>query len=278
MVSCRLGETGKEAALGWNFGRKKDPDAPNKSEPGGMPPHSTAEPAGFPWKGLPEAGACNLALGDIINNFPTALHTEGRQVHAETMLSGLGGVAGFASQMALRSMIKSGERTTEGLQTLTLKDGRQFVVGDPLNNILAKADPAIHSLGLWPLAAGAALQAGLAEKSLPELAEQFEAVIERLGTPDEGFPKLAAAHRPAFATAELMKRSWPFAKMMLTQAYPEKPGPLGPVPPSLWPAVTAHASANLLRKTAAVLDIRVGLEILMQSAIYGSKLDASLFQ
>lgn len=259
------------------FGRKKTADIPGSRGSGGTPPPPGAQPVGFPWRELPEAGACNLAVADIINNFATSFQTEGQRVHAETMLSGLGGVTGFAAQIALRSLIASGARTTEGLQNITLNDGRQFMFGDPLNNILVKADPALHSLGLWPLATGAALQSGLAETNLPDLGKQFQAVSERLGTTDEGFPKLDNSHRPASATAELMKRSWPYTKMMLCQAYPQKPGPLGPVPPLLWPAVTAHAAATLLRKTAAVLDARLGLEILMQSAIYGSKLDANLF-
>ena len=276
-VSCYFADIDMEVALASIFGRRKVADMSRSNGSGGTPPPSGTEPVDFPWKGLPEAGACNLAVADIINNFATPFQTEGRRVHAETMLSSLGGVTGFAAQMALRSMITSSTRTTEGLQIFTLKDGRQFMFGDPLNNILAKADPAIHSLGLWPLAAGAALQTGLGERNLPELGKQFQAVSERLGTADEGFPKVDISHRPASATAELMKRSWPYTKMMLCQAYPQKPGPLGPVPPLLWASVTTHAAATLLRKIAAVLDARVGLEIVMQSAIYGSKLDANLF-
>jgi hypothetical protein len=260
------------------FGRKKVSDTTSGSGSGGTPPPSDDKAVSFPWKGLPAAGACNLAVADIINNFATPFQTEGQGVHAETMLSGLGGVAGFAAQVALRSMIANGSRTTEGLQTVTTKDGRQFMFGDPLNNILAKPNPAIHSLGLWPLAAGAALQAGLAERNLPELGKQFQAVSERLGTADEGFPKLDTSHRPASSTAELMKRAWPYTTMILLQAHPQKPGPLGPVPPQLWLAVTAQAAAALYRKTTAVLDARIGLQILMQSAIYGSKLDPKLLR
>jgi len=258
------------------FHRKNTGNAPGGSGSNGTPPPSGAEPVHFPWKGLPEAGACNLAMADIINNFATHYQTEGRRVHAETILSGLGGVTGFAAQMGLRSIIKTGKRSTEGLQTYTLKDGRQFMFGEPLNNVLMKADPDLHSFGLWSLAAGSALQSGLAEIDFPDLGKQFQAVSERLGTTEEGFPKLHTSHRPALSTIELTKRSWPYIRTMLCQAYPQKPGPLGPVPSLLWPAVTAHAAAALLRKTAGVLNPQVGLEILMQSAIYGSKLDANL--
>lgn len=55
--------------------------------------------ADFPWKGEPDDIACNLALGDLINNLPRRLTVNGR-IHAETFITASGAIAGFAAQQA----------------------------------------------------------------------------------------------------------------------------------------------------------------------------------
>ncbi len=217
-------------------------------------------------------GACNLAFVDLLAKFPNSLSQPGKGVHAPTLLSALGGVAGVAVQMALRVLINRGERATEGLVRVETKDGRELWFGDPINNLLTMADPAICSLGLWPLVAGATVQSGVPINDLPSLEKQFGVVTARIGTSEEGFPDVDASSRPALPAGELVKLVWPLTNMIMQQAYPERPGPLGPVPQELWATVLFCAAGQILPKTAAVLSPPLGLAILMQSAIYGSKL------
>ncbi|MBO9712827.1 hypothetical protein [Sphingomonas sp.] len=250
--------------LGRLFGRKKEKPATRQAD--------------FPWSNLTEAGACNLAFGDLVNHATGFYFIEGRGPHAESTLAALGAIAGMAARVALFERIASGERSPEGLNTATLDDGRQFTFGDPLNLLLTQADPSIHSLGLWPVAAGATLQAGVAEHELPDLGEQFAIVTRRLGTPDEGWPDTPEGNRPAASTHDILARVWPIAKTILTQSYHDKPGPLGPAPLRLWPAITTIAVSPILGRTAAVLDPRIGLAIVMQSAIYASKLDPAALE
>lgn len=247
-----------------------------KSKASGATEKTSSTRGGYPWAGAPTAGACNLAFGDLVHNFPALLQGGEGCVHAETMLSALGGVAGLAAQQTLRDRIACGG-AAEGLQLITLKDGRTLLFGDPLNEMLAPSSAERLATGLWPLAAGQ-VAALLSPTSVPPLGPLFQAVSQRVGTPKEGWPEVASEHRPHAAIAALLQQTWPGARTMPQQAYPAKPGPLGPAPVEWWGAITAHAAAALISQTAPVLNAATGLSILMQGAIYGSKLDASGFK
>ena len=54
----------------------------------------------FPWSGTPAFAECNFAFGHLVQNLPRRLTVDGR-VHAETYISAVGAIAGYAAQRTL---------------------------------------------------------------------------------------------------------------------------------------------------------------------------------
>jgi hypothetical protein len=54
----------------------------------------------LPWKNAQDAVGCNFALGHLVGNFPRRLTIDGR-IHAETYISAVGAIAGYAAQRTL---------------------------------------------------------------------------------------------------------------------------------------------------------------------------------
>jgi hypothetical protein len=91
-------------------------------------------------------------------------------------------------------------------------------------------------------------------------------------------PSLPAAHHPHMPPKDLLKYVWPFALKCLNSELSGKMAHCPPVPHRWRPAVTAVVANAILRKTHDVLHSRTGLIIVMETAIYTSKLDASVIE
>jgi hypothetical protein len=246
------------------FGRK---DEVSKAAPN----RQTVDAGEFPWKHSEDETACNLAYGHLVHNLMERCADE-NGIHAETCVAAFGAVAGFAAQRALfaRMAADRDDPARNEMRLVTTAMGGRFIFGEPLNQMFfAHDDRELHRL--WPLAAGAAVAAGVADP--PEPTEFFAHVSRALGSEAEGWPSTPAPHRPHLACVPLLKAAWPIAKPCLTGELSGLPAELGTAPRSFWPAITAHAAGTALRKTATVLDPRIGLTILMESAIYASKVD-----
>lgn len=238
--------------------------SPGGGGPGGTPPGETK----FPWDGDPAEVACNLATGNLANNLAAWVEHDGR-VHAETYVAASGAIAGYAAQQTLRQ-----QDPDVLLQLATTKAGEQFQLGDPLNNMLfARTDAEAAAGGrVWPRAAGAAVHVGLPISRLPGLDGMFRHVAESLGGPLEGRPSTGLDHQPIVAVRQLLALYWPHVMRLLAADFDELHRQFGPVPPTWWCAVTAYATARPIVDVKDVLDPAIALTILMESAIYASKL------
>jgi hypothetical protein len=54
----------------------------------------------WPWQKTPDFVACNFALGHLVENLRRRLIVDGR-IHAETYISAVGAIAGYAAQRTL---------------------------------------------------------------------------------------------------------------------------------------------------------------------------------
>lgn len=236
------------------------------------PENQTAPATGAVWKGFPEAAILNLVTSEIVRNFPRPLQDDNRRVHAPTLFAALGSVCGFAAQASLFALIKAGLHPEQDMMAHTLAGGRTFLFGEQLNQFLMQGDATAHNLGLWPCLTGPALQKGCTNQDFPDLHAQFACVSSRLGTAEEGVPDVPSPFRPLVSTENLREAMWIYMEPIFQQNYPEKPGPHGPLPKHLWSAAMNVAAGMLFNRMFTVMAPRTAMTILLQSAIFGSKI------
>jgi len=232
--------------------------------------------SGLPWRNLPEGGGCNMAVGELIHNLPRFLQDKDGRTHVETLLAAAGVIAGYAAQVSFWIQRAEGGLPADGpIAEATTKDGRIFLFGDAINNMLVPSSPEENRWKLWTIAAGNTVASGIPETLLPDLGRMFSAVAAQIGGEEEGFPRFDGSYRPRYPAGVLLIGLWPRVKSILRQngtALGTGPGKLGPVPERLWYTVTAYAAGTLIAKTAKIVPPDICLAIVMQMAIYGSKL------
>ncbi len=112
----------------------------------------------FPWKNAQDVVACNFALGHLVRNLPARL-TIGGRIHAETYISAVGAIAGYAAQRTL--FAESPPAIGTNINRVGVASGAQYWFGDALNHMLVPKAQADASRCVWSLAAGGAMSAGL---------------------------------------------------------------------------------------------------------------------
>lgn len=224
------------------------------------------------WKDFAEAPLLNLVTAEIVRNFPRPLQDDNRRVHAPTLFAALGSVCGLTAQASLSALMDAGARPDGDMMAHTLAGGRTFLFGEQLNQFLIHGDPSVHNPGLWPCISSPALQKGCTVQDFPDLNAQFSCVSSRLGTDKEGIPDVAAPFHPLIATEDLREAMWVYMEPIFLQNDPDKPSPHGPLPKPMWSAAMNVATGMLFATLFNVMDTRTAMEILLQSAIFGSKI------
>ena len=231
----------------------------------------------FPWKDAPDVIACNLALGDLVNNLPRRLTVEGR-VHAETLLASIGAIAGFAAQRAFfAESVENEGRAAREIKIAMTASGVKYFFGEPLNRTLFPTTEAEAGLRLWSVAAGGAIAAGLNASELPKLENMFKHVSQTLGGELEGLPSLSN-HRPQAPARELLPQFWPLAMMCFNGELSGTVAKSGAVSQRWRPIIAAYAANTFIRKVQSVLGPANAIVIVMETAIYTSKLDPAVIE
>ena len=254
--------------------------APKVSErPPARPAGSPRQEPRRPWDGQPDFVACNFAVANLSRELPARLQINGR-VHAETCLAAIGAIAGFTAQHALLSHLKqtSDVATLKQLQTISTIGGDHYFFGEPLNRTLLPLSRADAEGKLWSLAAGGAIAAGLHPSHLPAPQQIFVNVVNTLGSKREGMPSVPERHAPAMRIKPLLQHVWPLAMMCVTGRLPDDPRKYGVPTLKFWPAIAAHAASSIIRQAKTAVDPKIGLILVMESAIYASKLSSGLLK
>ena len=101
----------------------------------------------------------------------------------------------------------------------------------------------------------------------------FRHVAGSLGGSLEGRPSTGSEHQPAVPARQLLALFWPHAWSGCSQPTSTTlHRRFGPVPHKSWCAVAAYTTARPIIDVKDVLDPAISLTILMESAIYASKL------
>jgi hypothetical protein len=254
------------------FGKRNRPVQPEQPPqrapaPGGPSGGGPAAPSGeppMPWQDDPSFIACNLASGNLANNLAAWVEHDGR-VHAETYVAAAGAIAGYAAQQTLKAL-----NPDAPLQVVKVTSGETFLFGDPLNDMLFARTEAEANGRVWPRAASAAMSVGLPLSRTPALDDMFAHVTQCIGGPKEGRP--STEQQPIAPARQLLALFWPQVARLLSGEIDEFHRRFGPVPTTWWCAVTAFAVSRPVIDVKDVLDPAITLRILMESAIYASKL------
>jgi hypothetical protein len=224
----------------------------------------------LPWKNTPDAVACNFALGHLVGNLPRRLTIDGR-IHAETYISAVGAIAGYAAQRTL--FAENPPVMGVNINRVGTASGEQYWFGDALNNMLVPKTNAEGNRCVWSLALGGAVGAGIQAQQVPKLEAMFKHVASTIGGPNEGKSSVPAKHQAQLPSRDLLKAVWPLAVMCFSGKFPGASREFGVAPVGLWSAIAAQASSRPVQDVKNVLPPDIALTLLMETAIYCSKLD-----
>jgi hypothetical protein len=226
----------------------------------------------LPWKNTEDAVACNFALGRLVGNLPRRLTIDGR-IHAETYISAVGAIAGYAAQRTL--FAENPPVMGVNINRVGVASGKQYWFGDTLNYMLVPKTEADVSRCVWSSAAGGAVGAGLQPPQMPKLDAMFKHVAATIGGADEGKSSVPVRHQAQLVARDLLKAVWPVAVLCFSGKFPDVNREFGVVPVGWWSAIAARASSRPIQDVKNVLPPDIALTLLMESAIYCSKLDQS---
>jgi hypothetical protein len=244
----------------------------------------------LPWKDSDDEVVVNIAIGSLRESVLAWLKTE-RGVHTETLLCSIGALAGFAGQTAAFRRVETRDvplppdadpkmpaaalaeylRSANLMVVANTKSGEAFYFGDLINGYIVPQ--ATNGYSLWNFVAAAAIEAGLKPTELPDYREMFQFAAQSVGTPEFGVPRVAKEHRPQLAPRAALNLFWPRARFILTRD--DGPGPANGrhVPPHYWPLVIDLVARQCMLMSKSALDPKIGVALLMESAIAMSKID-----
>ncbi len=226
-------------------------------------------PNQLPWKNEPDAAACNFALGHLVQNLSHRMTLNGR-LHAETYISAVGAIAGYAAQ---RTLFVSSPKMGVDLNRVAAASGEQYWFGDALNKMLVPKTEADGNRCVWSVAAGGAVRAGLQPQQLPELESMFRHVASTIGQANEGRSSVPSNHQAQLPARDLLRAVWPTALICFSGKFPGSDHEFGAAPVPWWSAIAAQAASRPIQDVKSVLAPDIALRLLMESAIYCSKLD-----
>jgi hypothetical protein len=121
--------------------------------------------------------------------------------------------------------------------------------------------------------ATAAVSAGVKSNELPDLKPMFVRAAQTVGTPEYGVLRPVQGRASRFSPRQALDLLWPRVKALLSRT--DGPGAAAgrSVPPENWPLVIGLVARDFVKLTKDTLDPRIGLALMMESAIVMSKVD-----
>jgi len=185
------------------------------------------------------------------------------QVHTETLLTEIGALAGFATQISIRrSVIESqGLDPANVLVEVVTKNDEIYYFSDLLNWILFEnMDQPPYSV--WAYVAAAVPPERLL--LMPDIPEIVSNAARSIGTRRFGVPRLPREHMPNKLPRAALDEHWRLAQAELVASGRD---------PSEWPYDFAMAAQWQISTGRGTLEPELAAKIVMEAAIPMSKLD-----
>lgn len=182
-------------------------------------------------------------------------------IHAETVLSEIGALAGFAAQMSMRKGIIEPQKLDPDsiLVEVVARNGEKYYFSDLLNWIL------FENLSTPPYSIWAYVLDGVDEQSplLPDPADIVSHAARTVGTKQFGVPRLPPAHMPRRLPRAALE-DWSLVQRELTAAGRE---------PADWSYDLALAARWQITTSRDKVAPPIAAKIVMEAAIPMSKTD-----
>jgi hypothetical protein len=248
------------------FGRRDTPSFGRRKTPVGSTANERNDDAAAtaPPPAASAAASAGSSVSDKVIELLIKTYKDDRGVHAETALTAIGALAGYAAQEAIwEGVVLPGKLPRDKAFTVvSAKGGQTYYFGDFLNMILSSTDP--QQLSIWKLVAGGAVSAGAASADLPKLDAIFANAAGIVGGTGFGVPRLPADHQPHELPRQALLRLWPQVRVLLLEAE---------LRPLHWPLELGLAAQKLIHLLKGMLDPNLAAKIVMEAAIPMSKLD-----
>ena len=192
------------------------------------------------------------------------------QLHAPTVMSAIGVIAGYAAQCAAAEDILSGARTraADDLIRVGCEDGSVLYYGDEINRRLIIGPRSTHALSGF--LTGAVVQAGFQRGDLPDAGEMLRHISAVACTPEYDVVRTAPAHAPLWNVSWLLRNLWPKARMVLEHRM-EKPSVSRPMAVQHWPVAAAIVAQQYIMMGKDLLPPPAAMAIVLESALKASK-------
>jgi hypothetical protein len=129
---------------------------------------------------------------------------------------------------------------------------------------------------LFGILAAAAVEMGAKYEELPDPIPMFRRASQTVGTPEYGILRPPKPLDPQLTPRQALDKFWPRAKFIFERTDGQgvvEPAKGKNVRPEYWPLVAALVARQFLVTSKDTIDPRVGVGLIMESAIVMSKVD-----
>jgi hypothetical protein len=187
-------------------------------------------------------------------------------IHAESILTEIGALAGFATQMSIRQSAKAGQEAGLGgaLVEVVTRGGGKYYFSDLLNWMLFENTSA-PPYSIWSYICAVVPEESRA--SLPDVADIVSYAARTIGTPQFGIPRLPVEHMPRRLPLAALVEHWQAVRDELVACRRE---------PGQWPYDLAVAAQWQMLTSRDTLALPFAAAVVMEAAIPMSKIDPAL--
>jgi hypothetical protein len=184
-------------------------------------------------------------------------------IHAETILTEIGALAGFAAQMSIRKGIIEPQQLdpNDVLVEVVTRNGEKYYFSDLLNWIVFE-NTTQAPYSVWAYVSDVVPQTDPA--LLPEMEDIVSHAARTIGTARFGVPRLPPEHMPQTAPRAALDEDWRLARREFDGSGRE---------PSEWPYDLAFAAQWQMLTSRDRLALPLAAKIVMEAAIPMSKVD-----
>jgi hypothetical protein len=239
----------------------------------GKPPGSKPASA-FPWE--PHSARRGRRAMDGLRQMLMRRLRVDQGLHPQTLLCAVGALAGFAAQNAAleQGQILARRRdlvAPRSLLLFTSPTGQRFLFGSWVNAPLLAGYG--HATPLQRFLAQAGEDAGIEREHLPDFRSMEARVSGTVAQAGFGVLQAPMGHAPAAQPGELLRALWPQTRRILAAPMPLELPDEPDLNQAHWPVIISVLAGAMLTSTRDRLDPRIGIALVMESALIAARLD-----
>ncbi|MEM7464835.1 MAG: hypothetical protein AAF362_19365 [Pseudomonadota bacterium] len=199
------------------------------------------------------------------------------RIHAETLVSAIGCVAGYSAQGAVFEQMRAKgiPLAPPAINVISTKNHQTYYFSDQLNlALVSDVNQEMNGIAFWPLVAGGAVASGADLSNIESVESMFSHIASQIGSDDFRL-RVGNCGQPQLPPRELLKIVWPLASKCLDGSIFDIASKSGETKVKFWPVISGYVANNYIQQVKHVVDPAIAACICMESAILCSKLPAA---